>query len=499
MKNTKEYSNKVLTILKNKKVKDFILEPFKDVFYTKENTKDREIYEIITFVTIINAVLVGLSGKIGVGIYVSIALEFWMAFSIGKHVGIKIKSKKDFFSHIPVFLIICFIIFFIFKEILDIFYYSSIILLPFLNAMIISEIITTNILGAIIWGILHEVAESKKLRLNREVYLHILTKSKSIFVQQFNTIKQTMTITNIKLVLSRLKKWFKGDLILEQKELNGEIFSTIAMSHLLYNKHNKLRGPLGESYLDAIKAEWSNQIGEDATIEEIAELFKNESIESISSAINTIKNRMFEVMATNIENQNSNWDSKSISNKTHIESNIIFTNPKTGEQIEIKLEAAEESRQDTLEYALDKFPEKPFTVSEEINSLPTSEHITLTSESSDEELQNLTQNNINDLINSINAPSPTNVVLGDVTGDTIAAIWPFTVAYFRGKITSKTLKKVLVKILEQSGLKLASRLSYALISGPLFAWYLLARGVKLTISGLTNSTAQGTKKVIVRY
>jgi len=32
--------------------------------------------------------------------------------------------------------------------------------------------------------------------------------------------------------------------------------------------------------------------------------------------------------------------------------------------------------------------------------------------------------------------------------------------------------------LGESGVALASRLSYAIVFGPLFAWYLLARGVK---------------------
>ncbi len=60
----------------------------------------------------------------------------------------------------------------------------------------------------------------------------------------------------------------------------------------------------------------------------------------------------------------------------------------------------------------------------------------------------------------------------------IAALWSFVIAYLRNRITREQLNNVFEKVLGDSGVKLASRLSYATIFGPLFAWYLLARGVK---------------------
>ena len=51
-------------------------------------------------------------------------------------------------------------------------------------------------------------------------------------------------------------------------------------------------------------------------------------------------------------------------------------------------------------------------------------------------------------------------------------------AYLRKKITQDQLGKVFEHVLGQSGVMLTSRVVYATAFGPLFAWYLLARGVK---------------------
>ena len=70
------------------------------------------------------------------------------------------------------------------------------------------------------------------------------------------------------------------------------------------------------------------------------------------------------------------------------------------------------------------------------------------------------------------------VVIGGVAVGTVVALWPFMIAYLRDRISKNKLEKVFEHILGKSGIALASRLSYAIVFGPLFAWYLLARGVK---------------------
>jgi hypothetical protein len=349
--------------------------------------------------------------------------------------------------------------------------------MPFINPLIVAEIVTTNFVGALFWVAFLEAKKKRKFSINIKMVPQTLIKTKAIFLQQWKTLKRTISVRNLKIVGSRFKKWFKGELVTEQKELNGEIFATVAMGYLLSENFQKLDGPLGDSFLDAIRLRWSDQLGENATIEEIANLFKEYSTESLSGAISTIKGKMFEIMVTNIENtDNDNWNAKMFSNESHPDSDIIFTNSETGEQLEVSLKATGESGKNIIEHALDKYPDTPIMTTDEVAALYPDNDMVFGSGISNEDLQDVSKENVNKLINSVDSSSPTTVVLGGVTMSTAAAIWPFTIAYFRGKISYDHFERALIKIVGQSGVKLASRLSYALLSGPIFAWYLFSKG-----------------------
>jgi hypothetical protein len=101
--NAKQWLNKnlfkVKSIFKNYSLRDYIFEPFKDVFKTDGTTKESDIKSVITIVAVSNMVMAGLPGKMGVGVTVSIALEAWMAFVIAKSIGIKVESVKDIWKY----------------------------------------------------------------------------------------------------------------------------------------------------------------------------------------------------------------------------------------------------------------------------------------------------------------------------------------------------------------------------------------------------------------
>jgi len=69
------------------------------------------------------------------------------------------------------------------------------------------------------------------------------------------------------------------------------------------------------------------------------------------------------------------------------------------------------------------------------------------------------------------------VATAGVSAKAIAGLWPFVVAYLRERITYEQLEKAFEWSMGDAGVALASRISYAVIFGPVFAWYLLARGV----------------------
>jgi hypothetical protein len=74
----KDWLNKntarIKALFENHSLRDFILEPFKGVFNTPLREMDHQIYSVITQVAVINAVLAGLPGRMGVGLYVVMAM-----------------------------------------------------------------------------------------------------------------------------------------------------------------------------------------------------------------------------------------------------------------------------------------------------------------------------------------------------------------------------------------------------------------------------------------
>ena len=87
--------DRVTNLFADKSLRDFVLEPFVDVLNNPSKSIDPSAYMIITQVAVVNAVLAGLPGKMGVGVFVCMGLEAWMAYRIARHVGIKIEKPGD--------------------------------------------------------------------------------------------------------------------------------------------------------------------------------------------------------------------------------------------------------------------------------------------------------------------------------------------------------------------------------------------------------------------
>lgn len=488
---------KIKQLFEDKKLRDFIFEPFVGVFNIPNNTIDKDIYATITQVAIINAVLAGLPGQMGIGIYVSMALEAWMAYAIAKHVGVKVQTASEIFKYFGMLSAIGFTILFGFKHLLS-FGFSLFSVIPMVNPLIIAELLVTNLVGVLFWVGFKETKRSGSFSIPLRTLVDVGTKTKQIFTYQFEVLKNTLTIENMKLFGKRFKQWVSGDFVQEQKIINGDIFANVAMLYLLSEQHEKLQGPLGDVFIEAIRLRWSAQFNEDTSVVEIADRFREYDSEALEGAISTIKGKMFEIMVTNAENSNNDeWQAKMHDDESYPGSDIVFTNTETRETLEVSLKATGAENTSIIEHALDKYPDVPIMTTDEAASLYGNNPNVFGSGIEHTELQNITEDRIDELINSIEQIDATHVVVGGVTVGTIAAIWPFTMAYFRKKISYEDYERALVKIVGNSGVMLASRLAYAVILGPIFAWYLLARGVDIAVVGASKNVP--TKKVVVRY
>ncbi len=472
---------KISEIFENKTLRDFIFEPFIDVFNIPDKTIDKDIYTVITQVAIINAVLAGLPGQLGVGVYVSMAFEAWMAYVIAKHVGLEIKNPKDIYKYFGILSGTGFTIAFLFKHIISLFY-SAFSVIPIINPLILAEIFTTNLVGVLFWVGFEEVKNHGNFKIPKRMFKLIIIKTKNIFSHQLKILKNTLTINNLKIAGLRLKQWLNGDIV-DIRKINGELFAAVAMGYLLSRHYEKLRGPLGNIFEEAIRLRWSSQFDDNTSLEEIAERFKEYDEEQLQGAINTIKGKMFEILVEKAENaDNDNIFAKMYEDESFPGSDIIFTNNETGEQLAVSLKAVAHENHEILESALVKYPNYPILATKEVSELyennPEYFGKIFGSDISNEALKNITERNINELIENIEPIGESKVIVSGVAVSTIAVIWAFAMAYYRKKISYEQFQNALTKILADNGAKMAARLSYGFIFGPLFAWYLLARSVK---------------------
>jgi len=263
------------------------------------------------------------------------------------------------------------------------------------------------------------------------------------------------------------------------KTINGEAFATGAMAYLIAGQHEKLDGPLGDVFLQAIRLRWSAQFSPDATVEDIAARFREYDTDQLEGVINTIKGKMFEVMVTKQENLDGDqWQARMHTDESFPGSDIVFTNEETSQQIEVSLKAVSQNNTEIIESALAKYPDLPIMTTDEAAALYQDHNMVFDSGLLNKELHDITEKNIDELLDGIKPLNENQVVIGGVVVGTVAALWPFVIAYLRGRISKDNLEKVFEHTLGESGVALASRLSYAIVFGPLFAWYLLARGVK---------------------
>lgn len=470
-------TTKVKALFENDSIKNFIFEPFKGVFTNPINNIDSNVYSVITQVAIINAVLAGLPGKMGVGVFVSMALEAWMAYAIAKHVGLKIDKPTDVAKYFGILAGITTVILFGIKTLLG-FGFSLFSVIPELNPLILAELFVTNFVGILFWIGFKEAKENGSFLIPKRMITESYNLTKGLFKHQVDLLKNVFNMENIQNVGNKLVIYLKGEIPLNQKEINGELFATTAMAYLLSGHYEKLQGPLGKEFIEAIRLRWSNQISPEDTIEDIAYKFREYDAEQLDGVINTIKGKMFEIIVTNAENaDNDTWKAKMHDDESYPGTDIIFTNI-NGETMEVSLKAVDEDSKQIIEHALAKYPDAPIMTTDEMAKLYEDNPMVFGSGISHEELKNITEDRLDELLSNIKPIDTQYVIFGGITVSTAVLLYPFVIAYFRKKISYKQLQMVFQKVLGEQGLKLVAKVSYGFIFGPIFAWYLLAKGVK---------------------
>lgn len=464
---------RVQTLFSNVTLRDFVFEPIKDVFTVQGVDTASAIRQIITMVAVANAVMAGLPGKLGIGVVVSMALEGWMAYEIARKVGVKLNSISEVWKYFGFLGAITGVIFYGIRAILGV-AFSLCSMIPGINPMIFAELIVTNLVGVLFWIGFEEINEKNSFKIPKRALKRIGQETKNLVSFQWSIICNNLNPTNLKQIRSRLESWFTGELAVDAPVLRGDVATVVLMSYLLANNESALQGPIGQEFLEAIRNRYPGL--QDASVSEIADHMSNYDTDQMQGVMSLVKGKLFERLVTHYENHdNDSWRAAMHTDETYPGSDIIFSNDDTGETIEVSLKATDSASY--VEHALLKYPDIQILTTEEVSKYFHDDPRVIPAVLTNEDLNKVTEHNFELLLSQLThldvaASATKGVAIGAAIG-----LWPFVVAYMRKRISQQQLEQALVKVLGQSGMALGARLSYALILGPVFAWYMLARGV----------------------
>ena len=119
------------------------LSPLLKIIFPKT---DESVYRTITLVAIINASFAALPGKMGIGVFVSVALEIAMAVAIANHVGLHEIRKENIYKYLGP-ATVGFSILVLFKEAISAAFSLFSSFTGPLNPLIPAELLVTNLYG----------------------------------------------------------------------------------------------------------------------------------------------------------------------------------------------------------------------------------------------------------------------------------------------------------------------------------------------------------------
>ena len=371
-----------------------------DAFGWSSNLVDRHMYRIITTVAVINASLAALPGKMGVGVLISMGLEAVMAISIARSVGIEIKNPRDILAYFGLFSGVVLMVLEGFGHLVRSFF-SLFSAIPG-NPLVLAEIFATNLVGVLFIVGFMEIKKGKSFRIPVRLLKTVMGEVIALTKFQAVALKDTLSLNNLKRIYKSFTEWLKGDDVPDPKHVRGDIFTPLAMSMLIAGNYEQLEGPMGQAFLQAIRLRWSSQLGSDASVDEIAARFQEYDADALPGAINTIKGKMFEILVTDTENgDDDDWIAHMHSDETYPGSDIVFTNPETGQQLDVSLKAVSVQNRDIIEEALLKYPDIPIMTTDEVAATFDGDIRVFGSGFTHKELQNITEENIEKLINKI--------------------------------------------------------------------------------------------------
>jgi len=390
----------------------------------------------ITKVAVVNAILAGLPGKMGVGVFISMGLELWMAWRIARLVGLEVRSPRDLLRHFASFGGALVMVMWGFRTLLG-FAYSAFSVIPGVNPLIFAELVTTNLVGVLLWVGFMEMREGRPFRVPKRAVGRAFSEVKALVTHQASTVREILSPANLREKGRRLRDWMTGEMVPVAPRLPDAAFVSFAFAVLLEGEPPSLDGPLGRTFLKSIRDLYPDLAH--ASSEEIADRMSSYGEGQMQGVLSNVKGRFFERLVEEAENADGDaWVARLHDDRTHASTDIVIENEDSGEAFAVSLKATDDPSY--IEHALARYPDDPIWTTDEVGvKLEHDDRVTSTGLA------------------------------------TAIALWPWVVAWQRGRISRTRLEEAAREKLGTAGLRLVGRLAAAVALGPIYLWFLLAR------------------------
>ena len=416
-----------------------------------------------------------------------------MAMAIARRIGFKISSDdlwnrfRELSTYGLYFTFVGFIAVYAFKHM---FGFVFTLIPGILPQTVITEYIVTTFVGILFWQAFEQTRDSSFFykKLLKSSY----RKTKELLIYQKDSLKSTFSKENLLDAGQKIRAWFTGDFIEQIPRVRGDVFVSISLGSLLQGNYQLLDGPMGKIFLKSIRDRWSEL--SDASPEKTSGFMNNYSSDQIPGVISTIKGKFFENLVEIHENNDGDgWTARLHDDESYPDSDMIITNAVTGETIELSLKAIYSDYY--VESALIRYADTPFLTTSEVSEEFKDLENFIASEFSNSEIQEITESNFEELVNNLTPFNRSSVASASAVGVALVAavrLWPFVMAHMRKRISLEELQRACEKVFPKMGKELAYRITFTLVFGPIYGWYVLA-------STAMNLTPEPKKACVPRY
>lgn len=464
---------RVRQLLGDGPIQDYVFGPFAALLHPQSDGNDDTIRAVITQVAVVNALLAGLPGQLGIGIVVCQAFEGWMAWRIAGRVGLQVERPRDLLKHFGLVGGVLATLVVGMRALLHLLYP---IFAAFPFPMVPVELLATDLVGVLFWVGFREAREHGSFRVPKRLFGSVLQETAGLFKYQWGKLRALLNRETLKSFGKRLKQWFNGELVAPTPPVTDDALVALAMSSLVAGQQESLHGPLGLLFLQSVRDLYADLAH--ASQEQIARAMSAYDEDQMVGVLANIKGRLFErLMESKLDHGITT--AKLWPDRCHPSTDLVLENSQTHEWYALSLKATDNPQ--LIEHALQRYPHDQVLTTSEVARHFAGSPMVHDSGVSNHELAQVTAENYQQMLHSL-PPSGLQVAGHLVAAGAVSTalqLWPFVAAWLRGRITKEQLQAAMVRVYGEGGKRLVVKLAVLSALGPtyapLYAWYLLAR------------------------